>query len=154
MRQNTDFSIMHSLPTTRSHLSPVRCVCVFAHSLIRACPWVRVTACLHARNFAALVQWHGMFWSVRLHTTRTVCLCICYFIGFYSVITAPTAGVHIFHYVRVCTLINYADGRIDTGGGIYLRLFNHPQHINTLTNTNTESAIIRFGSVMMLMSSD
>lgn len=51
-------------------------------------------------------------------------------------------------------LINYADGRIDTGGGIYLWLFNHPQHINMLTNTNTDSAIIMFGSVMMLMSSD
>lgn len=78
------------------HARALFAVCVFARSLIWACPWMCVTACLHARNYAALVQWHSMFWSVWLHTTKTVRSCICYFIGLYSVITAPTATFTFF----------------------------------------------------------
>lgn len=147
---------MHLLLTTRSRLSPFRCVCVCVCTLIHlslslgACDCV--FACTHFCCISTMVQY--VLESVTAHDKDGLLVHLLLHRFLFGNYCTDCQRSHFSLCSCVCTLINYADGRIDTGGGIYLWLFNHPQHINTLTNTNTESAIIRFGSVMMLMSSD
>lgn len=70
-------SVTHLLRTTWSRLSLPQCVCAVINL---SSSLARVAAYLRAGNYAALVQWHSMFWSVGLHTPKTLRSCICYFI--------------------------------------------------------------------------